>query len=189
MLYNLDRIVPDMEGRCKKLNTLRKVFMVLGFLIIPAIPAMIILARYGECMQFCRIINAIKIQEKMPIVSAFGYAKNAKEAAQKMIDTGNLAGFRIVGDAMIVKDGIEISDEQAQREAAKYYNVAAAAAAGLTAEEMGPVGKIAVEEQQKLMSAAVSGEMSFCPKCGSKLNGGEEFCPGCGAKLQEMQKN
>ena len=47
---------------------------------------------------------------------------------------------------------------------------------------------MAVAEQEKLMSAAVGGQMRFWPKCGGKLNGGEEFCPGCGAKLQDVRK-
>ena len=188
MKYNLDSIVPDLEARCKKLNTLRKVFMGLTLLIIPAIPAMIILGKYGECMQLCRIMNNVKMHDKVPITNVFGYAVNAREAAQKMIDTGNLAGYRIVGGAMIVKDGVEMTDEQAQREAAKYFSVPAAVASGMTAESMGEVGRIAVAEQEKLMSASVDVQMRFCPKCGGKLNGGEEFCPGCGAKLQENQK-
>ena len=128
MKYNLDSIVPDLEARCKKLNTLRKVFMGLTLLIIPAIPAMIILGKYGECMQLCRIMNSVKMHDKVPITNVFGYAVNAREAAQKMIDTGNLAGYRIVGGAMIVKDGVEMTDEQAQREAAKYFSVPAAVA-------------------------------------------------------------
>ena len=188
MKYNLDSIVPDLEARCKKLNTLRKVFMGLTLLIIPAIPAMIILGKYGECMQLCRIMNSVKMHDKVPITNVFGYAVNAREAAQKMIDTGNLAGYRIVGGAMIVKDGVEMTDEQARREAAKYFSVPAGVPSGMTPESMGEGGRKTGGGQEKLMSTSMGVQMRFCPKCGGKLNGGEEFCPGCGAKLQENQK-
>ena len=57
---DLKDIVPDLEGRLKKLNTLRKVFMVLALLIIPAIPAMIVLAKYGACMQLCHAVQAVR---------------------------------------------------------------------------------------------------------------------------------
>ena len=66
------------------------------------------------------------MQEKVPIPNALGYAVNAREAAQKLIDTRNLKGYRIVGDAMIVKDGIELTDEEAQRKAAVFFSAVAA---------------------------------------------------------------
>ena len=43
----LKELVRDMERRCKQLHTLSNVFRVLVLLIIPAIPAMIILSKYG----------------------------------------------------------------------------------------------------------------------------------------------
>lgn len=148
MKYNLKDIVPNMEQRLKKLNTLRKVFMALMFFILPAIPAMIILAKYGSCKQWCNIITTIKMYEKIPIHSVLGYFVNANEAAQKLIDTGNLEGYRIAGDAMLVKDGIMMTDEEAQREAAACFNVMAAVNAGMSAENMSEVAKLAVVIQQ-----------------------------------------
>lgn len=146
---NLKEIVPDLEARCKKLNTIRKVLMCLFFLIIPAIPAMIVLSKYGFCMQMCHVINMVKMQDKTPITNVFGYASNGVEAAQKLIDTGNLKGYHIVADALIVKDGIEITEEEALREAAVYFSVPAAVASGMTADKMSRVAKMAVQMQQE----------------------------------------
>ncbi len=193
---NLKAIVPDLDERCKKLQKASRVMMVLAFLIIPVIPAMIVMSKYGYCAQLCRIVNYVKTQEKVPLTQVFSYTTNSVEAAQKLIDTGNLAGYRIVANAMLVKDGVEITDEDALKEAAAYYNLQAAVNMGLTAEEMPEVAKVAARLQQANLEAAAAQNAAafeaqqaagkkFCPACGKPLpQNGEKFCPECGAALK-----
>ena len=153
---NLKEIVPDLEKRCAKLNTLRKVFMALTFLIVPAVPAMIVLSKYGTCAQLCKAVRAVKMYDKVPITNVLGYFPNVLEAAQKLIDTGNLAGYRIVADAMFVREGTDITEEQALREAAAYFSIPAAVSAGLTDGKMGRLARYAAEVQQKAVNAAAN---------------------------------
>ena len=115
---NLKEIVPDLEKRRAKLNTLRKIFMVLTFLIVPAVPAMIVLSKYGTCMALCKAVSTVKMYDKVPITNVLGYFPNVCEAAQKLIDTGNLADYSIVAGAMFVRNDTEMTEEQALREAA-----------------------------------------------------------------------
>ena len=74
---NLKEIVPDLEKRRAKLNTLRKIFMVLTFLIVPAVPAMIVLSKYGTCMALCKAVSTVKMYDKVPITNVLGYFRTS----------------------------------------------------------------------------------------------------------------
>lgn len=184
---NLKDIVPDLEGRLKKLNTLRKVFMALTLLIVPAVPAMIVLAKYGACMQLCHAVQAVKLKGKMPIFMLFAFATNEREAMQKLIDTGNLAGFRIVGDVMVVRDDIPMTDEEAWEETAAFFNVNAAVNMGMTMDNMPEGYRKVLEIQQRkekeyLAAAPAHGQ---CPRCGEPVKSADsEFCDKCGERLK-----
>lgn len=152
---NLKEIVPDMERRCKKLHTLSIVFRILTLLIVPAIPAMIVLAKYASCLQLCRAINAVRMQDSTPLLLVFGYAPNAADAARKLIETGNLPGYKLVADAVLVREDIDMSEEQAIEVYAQYYIPYAAVSYGLTPETMPEPMKKAAGMQS---SAAASEE-------------------------------
>ena len=200
---NLKAIVPDLQKRCEKLQKASKIMMIAAFLFIPAIPAMIVMSKYGYCAQLCRIVNYVKAQEKVPLTQVLGYAKNSVQAAQKLIDTGNLEGYRIVANAMLVKEGVEITEEDALKEAAAYYNLQAAVNMGMDPNDMPEVAKMAAKLQQANLEAAAAQNAAafeaqkaaleaqkaagkkFCPECGKPLPGkGEKFCPECGAELK-----
>lgn len=193
---NLKAIVPDLQKRCEKLQKASKIMMIAAFLIIPAVPAMIVMSKYGYCAQLCRIVNYVKAQEKVPLTQVLGYAKNSVQAAQKLIDTGNLEGYRIVADAMLVKEGVEITEEDALKEAAAYYNLQTAVNMGMDPNDMPEVAKMAAKLQQANLEAAAAqnaaafeaqkaADKEFCPECGKPLPGkGEKFCPECGAELK-----
>lgn len=200
---DLKAIVPDLQKRCEKLQKASKIMMLAAFLIIPVIPAMIVMSKYGYCAQLCRIVNYVKAQEKVPLTQVLSYAKNSVQAAQKLIDTGNLEGYRIVADAMLVKEGVEITEEDALKEAAAYYNLQAAVNMGMDPNDMPEVAKMAAKLQQANLEAAAAqnaaayeaqkaafeaqkaADKKFCPECGKPLPGkGEKFCPECGAELK-----
>lgn len=200
---NLKAIVPDLQKRCEKLQKASKIMMIAAFLFIPAIPAMIVMSKYGYCAQLCRIVNYVKAQEKVPLTQVLGYAKNSVQAAQKLIDTGNLEGYRIVANAMLVKEGVEITEEDALKEAAAYYNLQAAVNMGMDPNDMPEVAKMAAKLQQANLEAAAAQNAAafeaqkaaleaqkaagkkFCPECGKPLPGkGEKFCPECGTELK-----
>ena len=163
---------------------------------------MIVMSKYGYYAQLCRIVNSVKAQEKVPLTQVLGYAKNSVQAAQKLIDTGNLEGYRIVADAMLVKEGVEITEEDALKEAAAYYNLQAAVNMGMDPNDKPEVAKMAAKLQQANLEAAAAqnaaafeaqkaaleaqkaAEKKFCPECGKPLPGkGEKICPECGAEL------
>lgn len=193
---DLKTIVPDLQKRCEKLQKASKIMMIAAFLIIPAVPAMIVMSKYGYYAQLCRIVNYVKAQEKVPLTQVLGYAKNSVQAAQKLIDTGNLEGYRIVANAMLVKEGVEITEEDALKEAAAYYNLQTAVNMGMDPNDMPEVAKVAAKLQQANLEAAAAQNAAafeaqkaaakkFCPECGKPLPGkGEKFCPECGAELK-----
>ena len=152
---NLKDIVPDLEGRLKKLNTLRKVFMVLALLIIPAVPAMIVLAKYGACMQLCHAVQAVKVKGKMPIFMLFAFASNEREAAQKLIDTGNLAGYPAINMGMTADNMPEC-----------YKKI------------------MEIQQRKEKEFVKGTAEYGRCPSCGAPIhNADSEFCDKCGARL------
>ncbi len=193
---DLKTIVPDLQKRCEKLRKASKIMMIAAFLIIPAVPAMIVMSKYGYYAQLCRIVNYVKAQEKVPLTQVLGYAKNSVQAAQKLIDTGNLEGYRIVANAMLVKEGVEITEEDALKEAAAYYNLQTAVNMGMDPNDMPEVAKMAAKLQQANLEAAAAqnaaafeaqkaADKKFCPECGKPLPGkGEKFCSECGAELK-----
>ena len=87
-------------------------------------------------MMLCRIINAVRMRDSTPLITVFGYAPNAADAARKLIETGNLPGYKLVADAVLVREDIDMSDEQAIKVYSAYFNAYAAATAGLTSETM-----------------------------------------------------
>ena len=116
----------------------------------------------------------------------FAFASNEREAAQKLIDTGNLAGYRIVGDVMIVRADIAMTDEEAWEEAAPYFNAAAAINMGMTADNMPECYKKIMEIQQRKEKEFVKGTAEYgrCPRCGAPIhNADSEFCDKCGTRL------
>ena len=122
----------------------------------------------------------------MPIFMLFAFASNEREAAQKLIDTGNLAGYRIVGDVMIVRDDIAMTDEEAWEEAAPYFNAAAAINMGMTADNMPECYKKIIEIQQRKEKELAEGpaEYGHCPSCGAPVKSVDsEFCDKCGTRL------
>lgn len=206
MNIDLKQIVPELDKRCEKLNKLRKVMMVLAFLIVPAVPAMIVMSRYGYCAMLCRVVNAVKMRDKMLISECFGYAPNALDAARKLIDTGNLSGYRIVADVMFVRDGVEVTEQEAIGSFAARFNPVAAVNAGMRAEDMSPAVRDAIARQTELqeklaaeMAAKAAhpdapasedgvqpaaGAAVVCPHCGRGIAlSGCVFCPFCGGKL------
>ena len=119
---NLKNIVPDLKGRCKKLEKTYKILFPFSLLIIPAVPTMIVMQKYGVCAQLCRIVDMISMRDIVPLITVFGYASNAADAARKLIETGNLKGYRLVADTVLVKDGVELSEEEAIRSYAALFS-------------------------------------------------------------------
>ena len=104
---------------------------------------------------------------------------------------------------MLVKEGVEITEEDALKEAAAYYNLQAAVNMGMDPNDMPEVAKTAAKLQQANLEAAAAQNAAafeaqkaaleaqkaagkkFCPECGKPLPGkGEKFCPECGAELK-----
>ena len=142
---NLKNIVPDLKGRCKKLEKTYKILFPFSLLIIPAVPTMIVMQKYGVCAQLCRIVDMISMRDIVPLITVFGYASNAADAARKLIETGNLKGYRLVADTVLVKDGVELSEEEAIRSYAALFSPVAAATAGVSPSDMPAAMKKAAE--------------------------------------------
>lgn len=142
---NLKNIVPDLKGRCKKLEKTYKILFPFSLLIIPAVPTMIVMQKYGVCAQLCRIVDMISMRDIVPLITVFGYASNAADAARKLIETGNLKGYRLVADTVLVKDGVELSEEEAIRSYAALFSPVAAVTAGVSPSDMPAAMKKAAE--------------------------------------------
>lgn len=153
---NLKEIVPDLEKRLKKLNVLRIAFTFLALLIIPVVPAMIVMAKYAKCLQLTRAVRTVKMYDKIPLTNALGYVSNITEAAQKLIDTGNLSEYRVVAGVMFVKEGTYITEEQALKEAAACFSIPAAVNAGMPEGSMKKLAEYAAKMQQDAVSAAAN---------------------------------
>ena len=217
MNIDLKQIVPELDKRCAKLNKLRKVMMALAFLIVPAVPAMIVMSKYGYCRQLCAIVDAVSLRNAVPLISVFGYAPNAKEAAEKLIETGNLPDHRLVAGLVLVKNGVEMTEQEAVECTAALYSPSAAAAAGLSAENMSPemlkVAAVYAAREEAILRGAwgsrdltaaqrlfltpsatlpaeqpeESADERICPSCGAAC-GDAKFCPECGTGLAVEEK-
>lgn len=203
---NLKNIVPDLKGRCKKLEKTYKILFQFSLLIIPAVPTMIVMQKYGVCAQLCRIVDMISMRDIVPLITVFGYASNAADAARKLIETGNLKGYRLVADTVLVKDGVELSEEEAIRSYAALFSPVAAATAGVSPSDMPAAMKKAAElyaanEAAMFRQAGQTAPLAqdtppaqaappanpaedpapACPECGAPLSSTANFCSECGA--------
>lgn len=213
----LKAIVPDLHARCKRLERAYKILFPMTLLFIPAIPAMIVMSKYGYCRQLCAIIDAVSLRNAVPLISVFGYAPNAKEAAEKLIETGNLPDHRLVAGLVLVKNGVEMTEQEAVECTAALYSPSAAAAAGLSAENMSPemlkVAAVYAAREEAILRGAwgsrdltaaqrlfltpsatlpaeqpeKSADERICPSCGAAC-GDAKFCPECGAGLAAEEK-
>ena len=196
-------IVPDLETKSQKYNKALKILFPFTLLILPAIPWMILSVKASRYGQLYRIVQVVKQQEKVLLISLLGYTPNAASVARKLIETGNLAGYRLVADIMLVKEGIEVSEEEARAEQAKLFNAFAAASMGAplpantpaapspasTAApepaEAAPAPTEAAPTPATTETPAKTTSPKFCPQCGTALSADSpsRFCPQCGAKL------
>lgn len=189
-------IVPDLETKSQKYNKALKILFPFTLLFLPAIPWMILSVKASRYGQLQRIVQVVKQQEKVLLISLLGYTPNAAAVARKLIETGNLAGYRLVADIMLVKEGIEVSEEEARAEQAKLFNAFAAASMGAPLPANTPAApapaSTAAPEPAEAASAPGSPEPTaktaapkFCPQCGAALSADSpsRFCPQCGAKL------
>lgn len=174
-------VVPDLETRCRKYNKAIRILFPFTLLILPAIPWMILSTKAARYSQLQRVVQVVKQQEKVLLLSLFGYTPNAAAVARKLIETGNLAGYRLVADVMLVKEGIEVSEEEAKAEQAKLFNAYAAASMGAPL----PADTAAAPAPESTETPAKATAPKFCPQCGTALSADSpaRFCPQCGAKL------
>ena len=96
-----------------------------------------------------------------------------------------------------MRNDIELGEEEARAEYAKFFNPMAATTAGMKADDLPQSVKDAVAEQfdtavadvritgkEKDAAEAAATGVSFCASCGKRLLGeGANFCPYCGTKL------
>ena len=198
---NLKNIVPDLKGRCKKLEKTYKILFPFSLLIIPAVPTMIVMQKYGVCAQLCRIVDMISMRDIVPLITVFGYASNAADAARKLIETGNLKGYRLVADTVLVKDGVELSEEEAIRSYAALFSPVAAVtkAAELYAANEAAMFRQAGQTAPPAQAASLAQDTPpaqaappanpaedpapACPECGVPLSSTANFCSECGAPV------
>ncbi len=98
---------------------------------------------------------------------------------------------------MLVRNDIELDEENARAEYAKFFNPMAVTTAGMKADDVPQSVKDAAAEQfdtavadvritakEKDAAEAAATGVSFCASCGKRLLGeGANFCPYCGTKL------
>ena len=191
-------IVPGLEAKARKYSRAMTILFPFCLLILPAIPWMVLSVKASRYTQLLRITQFVKQQEKVPLVSVFGFTPNAAAVAQMLIDTGNLAGYRLAGGVLLVKDGIEMSDEEAKAECARLYGAypaamgmavrtaasaqVPAAPAQVPAAET-PAQAPASETPAQVPAAPADGTpAAFCTQCGAPLPEDAAFCPRCGKK-------
>ena len=160
-------------------------------LILPAIPWMVLSVKASRYTQLLRITQFVKQQEKVPLISVLGFTPNAAAVAQKHIDTGNLARYRLAGGVLLVKDGIEMSDEEAKAECARLYG-AYPAAMGMAVRPAAPAQVPAAETPAQAPASETPAQVpaapadgtpaAFCTQCGAPLPEDAAFCPRCGKK-------
>ena len=177
----LKAIVPDLHARCKRLERAYKILFPMTLLFVPAIPAMIVMSKYGYCRQLCAIVDAVSLRNAVPLISVFGYAPNAKEAAEKLIETGNLPDHRLVAGLVLVKNGVVAAvyaarEEEILRGAWGSRDLTAAQRLFLT-----PSATLPAEQPEK------GADERICPSCGAAC-GDAKFCPECGAGLAVEEK-
>lgn len=164
-------IVPDIEGKVRRLDKVVIVLFCTSFLIIPAFALIFINIKWGVYRRLALFIRTAKNQDKIVPAYFFGYLTNMREVMQALIDTGNLSGYHIVADVMMVKDGVEISEQEALAEYELKYNPYIAARMGAAPPPQVPLN---------LTNTAASA----CPYCGETINdAAPRFCPHCGKKI------
>ena len=178
-------IVPGLEAKARKYSRAMTILFPFCLLILPAIPWVVLSVKASRYTQLLRITQFVKQQEKVPLISVLGFTPNAAAVAQKLIDTGNLAGYRLAGGVLLVKEGIEMSDEEAKAECARLYG-AYPAAMGMAVRATAPAAPAQVTAAETPVQApaapADEAPAAFCTQCGAPLPEDAAFCPRCGKK-------
>ncbi|MCI5790834.1 MAG: zinc ribbon domain-containing protein [Clostridiales bacterium] len=133
-------------------------------------------------VSYANIINdlmqRIKNFDKILLVKLADSCSEAEmyEIVDKLINTGNLPGYRMVGDLMVARESVSASIGEAKEEYDRY---------------MGVQKVINVTPQYSAVTAdpyatnynGGSYDKAYCPSCGKEVDKADRFCPSCGRKL------
>lgn len=113
------------------------------------------------CMQVNEIIQKIKKHDKILLVQLLpGFNESDLILlADKLISTGNIAEYIIVGDVMLVKENLYVSESEAKKEYDKYFG-------------------------RDFTDTATSSQYGYCPSCGKSVSASDKYCSGCGRLLR-----
>lgn len=124
------------------------------------------------------LIQRIKNFDKILLVKLADNCSEAEtyEVVDKLINTGNLPGYRMVGELMVAKESVCASVSEAQEEYDRYTGVQKAV-------NVTPQYSAVAADPYATNYNDASSEKAFCPSCGKEVDKTDRFCSSCGRKL------
>lgn len=147
-------------------------FMVPGGVILGTTSAV----RRSECMAISAALEQIRQEDKILVARLFPNVAElqAEMICEKLISSGNLKGYKLVGGILLVKEELSVSEEQATNILTDYRT-----SRGLYVNAAAPVPSPEVATYTEPASPTY-----YCSSCGAALPDGATFCPGCGSKIE-----
>ncbi len=124
------------------------------------------------------LIQRIKNFDKILLVKLADNCSEAEtyEVVDKLINTGNLPGYRMVGELMVAKESVSASVSEAREEYDRYMGVQKVV-------NVAPQYSAVTADPYATDYNAASSEKNFCPSCGKEVDKDDRFCPSCGKRL------
>ena len=127
------------------------------------------MAKYSYAFQAESIIKQIKSNDKILIagISMFYREGDMLLIVNKLLETGNLSDYENIGDVMVAKKELCVSESEARKEYNKFKGIS-------TDVNVNPV-----------QPGPDSYNVSYCPECGTKNRIYDKYCSNCGRRIND----
>ena len=126
-------------------------------------------AKYSYASQAESIIKQIKANDKILIaeISMFYREEDMLLIVNKLLETGNLSDYENIGDIMVAKKELCVSESEARKEYNEFKGIN-------TYVNVNPV-----------QTEPDSYNVSYCPECGTKNRIYDKYCSNCGRRIND----
>lgn len=161
----------------------------IGFFLMPAsfFCSALLSTRLAKMRQIASIRDMILSQDKLLIYQLCSDLNNMQTIMiiQKLIATGNLEGYVIIGNIMVAKTSLYISEEEAQDEYSRMRFGVKDDDNDKPSDTFAQAGSLSEYAQKRYDNvSAATGDGKKCPHCHADVNADDMFCKECGSRLK-----
>lgn len=162
---------------------------IVGFFLMPVsfFCSALLSTRLAGMRKIIAIRDMILSQDKVLIYQLCGDLNDMQTIMiiNKLIATGNLEGYVIIGNVMVAKASLYISEEDAREEYSHMRFGVKDDDNDKPSDRFVQSGSLSEYAQKHYDNvSAATGEKEECPYCHAAVNSGDMFCKQCGSRLK-----